>query len=119
VLLAVLSYGVLLSQLFFGPLLLNTYTRRVVVTLAVVVNLLIAVVFGQPWSSASTIAVTLLFVSDATWQRVEDVVLDVSQPATDWLIERGYDVVDRLDDVKYRAVYPVVDWFRFTILRRR
>ena len=118
VLLALLTYGVLLSQLFFGPLLLNTYARRIVIVLAIVVNILLAVVFAQPWSAISTIAVTALFVSDETWGRVEDVVLDVTQPATDWLIERGYDVVDRLDDLRYRFVLPAVDWFTATVLRR-
>lgn len=118
VLLAMLTYGVLLSQLFFGPLLLTSWTRRIVIVLALIVNLLLAVVFGQPWSALSTVAVTLLFVSDLTWERVEDAVLDATQPARDWLAERAYDVLDRLDDVRYRVVLPVVDWFRFTILRR-
>jgi hypothetical protein len=118
VLLALLTYGVLLSQLFFGPLLLNPITRRIVVVLAVAVNLLLGIVFGQPWSAVSTIAVFALFVSDDTWLRVEDVVLRVLQPVTDWSIERGYDVLDRLDDVRYRLWFPVVDWVRATVLRR-
>ena len=118
VLLALLTYGVLLSQLFFGPLLLNTLTRRIVVVLAVVVNVLLAVVLGQPWSAVGTVAVIFLFVSDATWERVEDSVLLAVQPVTDWLAERGYDVLDRLDDVRYKLVLPVVDWVRFTLLRR-
>lgn len=118
VLLAILTYGVLLSQLFFGPLLLNTYTRRVVVVLAVIVNILLGIVFGQPWSAISTLAVTALFVSDETWLRIEDAVLLKLQPVTDWGVERGYDVLDRLDDVRYRLWFPVVDWVRGTILRR-
>lgn len=118
VLLALLTYGVLLSQLFFGPLLLNAVTRRLVIVLAVVVSVVVAVVFAQPWSSLATIGVTLLFVSDETWERVEDVVLTATQPATDWTIERGYDVLDVLDSLRYRLVLPVVDWVRFTIFRR-
>ncbi len=118
VLLALLTYGVLLSQLFFGPLLLNPLTRRFVIVLAVVVNIVLGVVFGQLWSGIGVVAVTVLFVSDEAWERIEDVVLRVSQPATDWLIERGYDVVDRLDDLRYRFVLPAVDWVRFTVLRR-
>lgn len=118
VLLALLTYGVLLSQLFFGPLLLNRYTRRLVIVLAVVVNVLLAVVFAQPWSALSTLGVTLLFVSDRTWERVEDVVLGAAQPVTDWTVERGYDVLDGVDVVRYNVVLPVVDWVRFTILRR-
>jgi hypothetical protein len=118
VLLALLTYGVLLSQLFFGPLLLNRYTRRAVVVLAVVVNVLLAVVFAQPWSALSTLGVTLLFVSDATWERLEHVVVEALQPVTDWTIERGYDVLDVVDTVRYDVVLPAVDWVRFTILRR-
>jgi uncharacterized membrane protein YphA (DoxX/SURF4 family) len=118
VLLAVLTYGVLLSQLFFGPLLLNRFTRRLVIVLAVLVNLVLAVVFAQPWSAVSTIAVTGLFVSDDTWQRVEDVVLAATQPVTDWLLDRGYDLLDVVDAARYRVVLPVVDWVRFTLLRR-
>jgi hypothetical protein len=118
VLLALLTYGVLLSQLFFGPLLLNRITRRLVIILAVVVNVLLAVVFAQPWSALSTLGVTLLFVSDETWERIEDVVLDAAQPVTDWTIERGYDLLDLVDTVRYNVVLPAVDWVRFTILRR-
>lgn len=118
VLLAMLTYGVLLSQLFFGPLLLSAWTRRIVIVVAVVVNLLLAVVFAQPWSALGTIAVVMLFVSDDTWERVEDAVLTATQPVTDWCIERGYDVLDVVDGMRYRFVLPAVDWVRFTILRR-
>lgn len=118
VLLAALTYAVLLSQLFFGPLLLNPVTRRLVVTLAIVVNLLLGVVFGQPWSALVTVAVVALFISDDTWLRVEDVVMRVLQPVGDWLVDRWYAVVDRLDDLRYRLWFPVVDWVQATILRR-
>lgn len=118
VLLAALTYGVLLSQLFFGPLLLNAYTRRLVVVLALIVNVLLGVVFGQPWSAISTVAVIALFISDETWLRAEDAVLTPLQPVGDWLVERGYDIVDRLDDLRYRLFFPVVDWVRATVLRR-
>lgn len=117
-LLALLTYGVLLSQLFFGPLLLNPWTRRLVIVLAVVVNVLVAIVFAQPWSALSALAVTMLFVSDATWERLEDVVLSRTEPLTDWTVERGYDVLDLADTVRYNVVLPVVDWVRFTLLRR-
>ncbi len=116
--LALLTYGVLLSQLFFGPLLFNRVTRRIVVLLALVVNVLLAIVFGLLWSAVGTIAVTALFVSDRTWQRIEDAVLLTLQPVTDWSVERGYDVLDRFDDVRYRFVLPAVDWVKFTVLRR-
>lgn len=102
VLLAILTYAVLLSQLFFGPLLLNRHTRRLVVVVAVAVNVLLAVVLGLPWSAISTIAVTLLFVSDETWESLEDTVVLATQPATDWLIDRGYDVLDGVDDLRHR-----------------
>jgi uncharacterized protein (DUF2237 family) len=118
VLLALLTYGVLLSQLFFGPLLLNPVARRGVIVLAVLVNASLGVVFGQPWSALSTIAVMALFVSDDTWLRIEDAVLKAAQPAMDWCVERGYDVLDRLDDLRYRLWFPAVDWVRATVLRR-
>lgn len=118
VLLALLTYGVLLSQLFFGPLLLNPWTRRLVIVLAVAVNVLVAVVFAQPWSALSALAVTMLFVSDTTWERAEDVVLSRTEPLTDWTIERGYDVLDLVDTVRYNVVLPAVDWVKFTLLRR-
>lgn len=116
--LAVLTYGVLLSQLFFGPLLLNIYTRRIVIVLAVLVNLAVGIVFGQLWSAISTVAVIALFVSDETWLRVEDAVLTPLRPVGDWFVERGYDVLDRLDDLRYRLFFPAVDWVRATVLRR-
>jgi hypothetical protein len=118
VLLAALTYGVLLSQLFFGPLLLSAWTRRILVVLVVAVNLLGAVLFAQPWSAVSTIAVTMLFVSDSTWERLEDAVLTRLAPVTDWSVERVYDVLDVVDGVRYRFVLPAVDWVRFTVLRR-
>lgn len=118
VLLAALTYGVLISQLFFGPLLLNRIARRTVIVLAVLVNVLLAVVFAQPWSALSALAVTALFVSDDRWERVEDAVLTAVQPATDWALDRGYDLLDVADAVRYRAVLPVVDWVRVTVLRR-
>ncbi|MCD9197293.1 HTTM domain-containing protein [Aeromicrobium wangtongii] len=107
VLLALLTYGVLLSQLFFGPLLFNPWTRRVLIVVVGGVNLVLALVFAQPWSALSTIAVALLFVSDETWERVEH-----------WSIERGYDVLDLSDAVRYNVVLPAVDWVRFTLVRR-
>lgn len=118
VLLAMLTYGVLFTQLFFGPLLLNTYARRIVVVFAIIVNVLVAVVFGQLWSAVGAVAVTLLFVSDATWARLEDSVALATRPVTDWLVERGYDVLDGVDELRHRLVSPVTDWVRFTLSRR-
>lgn len=116
--LAALTYGVLLSQLLFGPLLLNARTRRIVIVLTVVVNIVVGILFGQPWSAVSTLAVTALFVPDEIWQRVEDIVLRAVHPVTDWCIERGYDFLDRLDDLRYRLFLPVVDWVRASVRRR-
>jgi len=112
VLLAVVTYAVLLVQLFFGPLLVNRHTRALVLTLAVVVNLLFAVVFAVPWSSLSIIAVTCLFVSTATFEALDGWLRDLLAPVGDWLVERGYDVADGLDALRYRLFFPVVDWVR-------
>lgn len=112
VLLAVVTYAVLLVQLFFGPLLLNRHTRGVVLSLAIVVNVLFAVVFAVPWSSLAIIAVTCLFVPTSAFEALDGRVRDVSAPVGDWLAERGYDVADRLDALRYRLFFPVVDWVR-------
>ncbi len=116
--LAVLTYGVMLSQLFFGPLLLHATTRRIVIVLAVVVNVLLGVMFGQLWSAVSTLALTALFVSDDTWQRIEHAGLLIWYPVADWCVERRYNILDCLDDIRYRLVFPAVDWIRLTLLRR-
>lgn len=111
VLLALLTYTVLLVQLFFGPLLLNPWTRRVVVAAAIGMNVFLGLVFATPWTSLAVIAVTLLFVSEGTLERAVS-------PVAEWLVMRGYDVLDVLDTVRFNVVDPVVDWVRFTILRR-
>ncbi|MBC7632389.1 HTTM domain-containing protein [Aeromicrobium sp.] len=118
VVLASLTYAVLLVQLFFGPLLLNPVTRRLVLALAVAVSVFFAVVFALPWSSLATIAVTSLFVADTTWQRIETGVLRGARPAGDWIVDRGYAIADKVDDARYRFVLPVIDRVRETFSRR-
>lgn len=118
VVLALVTYAVLLTQLFFGPLLLHPVTRRVAIVVTVLVNLLLAVVLALPWSSAAVIAVTGLFVSTATYERVDERLRRLLAPASDWAAMRGYDLQDVGDAVLHRTVYPVTDWVRFTILRR-
>lgn len=116
--LAVITYTVLFVQLFFAPLLLNPTSRRIVLTLAIAVNIVFAVLFAAPWSSAAVIAVTCLFASDGAFERIDDWVRDRFGPVGDWLALRGGSVYDAFDSVMHRTVYPVTDWIRFTIFRR-
>ncbi|AXT84500.1 hypothetical protein C6I20_04350 [Aeromicrobium sp. A1-2] len=116
--LAVLTYAVLMVQLFFGPLLLHPLSRRLVLGLSIALSVMFAVVFAAPWSSLATIAVTGLFVSSGTWARVDVLVRQAAGPAGDWLVLRWYDLLDLLDAGRHRFVFPAVDWVRITVFRR-
>ncbi len=118
VVLAVITYTVLLVQLFFAPLLLNPSSRRVVLTLAVAVNVVFAVLFAAPWSAAAVIAVTSLFASDDAFEHIDEWVRHRFGPIADWISVRGGGVFDGFDAAAHRVVYPVTDWVRFTIFRR-
>ncbi len=118
VVLAVITYTVLLVQLFFAPLLLNPASRRVVLALAIAVNIVFAFLFAAPWSAAAVIAVTCLFASDEAFERIDEWVRDRFGPLADWISVRSGGVFDVLDSAAHRVVYPVTDWVRFTIFRR-
>lgn len=118
IVLAIITYTVLFVQLFFAPLLLNPSSRRIVLTLAITVNVLFAILFAAPWSSVAVIAVTCLFASDGAFERIDDWVRDRFGPIGDWFAVRFGGVVDAFDSVLHRTVYPVTDWIRFTIFRR-
>ena len=118
VVLALATYTVLLSQLFFAPLLLNAVGRRIVIALAIGVNVVFGFVFATPWSSLAMIGVTCVFASSAAFVRLDERVRVLATPIGDWLALRGYDVLDVLDAARHRLVYPVTDWVRFTLLRR-
>ncbi len=118
IVLAVITYTVLFVQLFFAPLLLNPSSRRIVLTLAITVNIVFAVLFAAPWSSAAVIAVTCLFASDEAFERIDLWVRDHFGPIGDWFALRFGGVTDAFDAVLHRTVYPVTDWIRFTIFRR-
>lgn len=98
VVLGVLTYLVLFTQLFFGPLLLSPISRRVVILSAVVVACVFAVLFAAPWSQLAVLAVTVLFVSDETWLRVEDWVLDRLDPLTTTVGDRVLEGFDTVSD---------------------
>lgn len=116
--LALATYAVLLTQLFFAPLLLNAVTRRIVIAAAIGVNVVFGIVFATPWSSLALIAVTCLFASSAAFQTIDERVRDRGAPLADWFAVRWYDVLDALDAVRHRLYYPVVDWIRYAVLRR-
>ena len=96
--LAVLTYMVLLAQLFFAPLLLSNISRRIVVVLAVVVAVIFAVLLAAPWSQLAVIAVTVLFVSDDTWLRIEDWVMERIDPLAERFGDRILDFFDTIGD---------------------
>lgn len=116
--LAVVTYTVLLVQLFFAPLLLNPISRRLVLVLAVGVSVIFAFLFAAPWSSLAVIAVTGLFVSTPTWEAMDDRVRDVLGPPYEWLAEKGGGLLYLGDVLRHRLWLPVYDWVRYTIFRR-
>lgn len=116
--LAVITYTVLFVQLFFAPLLLNPNSRRIVLMLAITVNVVFAILFAAPWSSAAVIAVTCLFASDRAFERLDLWLRDRFGPIGDWLGVHFGGVADAIDWVLHRTVYPITDWIRFTIFRR-
>lgn len=118
VLLALATYLVLLTQLFFAPLLLNAVARRGVVVVAIVANVIFGVVFATPWTSLAMVGVTCLFASSATFVRLDEWIQERLSPVVDWLAMRGYDALDVLDAARDRLVYPVTDWVRYTLFRR-
>ena len=116
--LALLTYAVLLTQLFFAPLLLTPISRRIVIAATIVVNVLIAVLLALPWSSLACLALVALFVSTGTYERFDERLRSALAPAGDWFAMRGYDLQDAWFAVAERTVYPVSDWFRANVLRR-
>jgi hypothetical protein len=118
VLLAVLTYGVLMTQLFFAPLLLNRMSRRILIGATLVINALLAVMLGLMWSTVACLALVALFVSTSTYQRLDEKIRYAFEPVADWLVMRGYDLQDAWYTVADKSVYPAADWFRATVLRR-
>lgn len=118
VILAVITYTVLLVQLFFAPLLLNPSSRRIVIGMALAVNTAFALLFAAPWSSLAVIAVTCLFASDEAFEHIDQWVRDRFGPIGDWFAVHFGGVANAIDSVLHRTVYPVTDWVRFHVFRR-
>ena len=116
--LAVITYTVLLVQLFFAPLLLNPTSRQIVIGMAIAVNLAFAILFAAPWSSVAVIAVTCLFASDEAFERIDEWARATFGPIAGWIARRFAGVANVFDAGAHRFVYPVTDWVRFTIFRR-
>lgn len=114
VILALVTWLVLVVQLFFAPLLLHRVTRTIAVWSAIVVNLLFAAVLAAPWSALAFIAVTALFLDDDWWEEVGERIADRLFPVTDWFLDRWYPISDGVAD----RWFAVTDWVRFTIFRR-
>lgn len=116
--LAALTYAVLLTQLFFGPLLLNPITRRIVLVVTIVVNVAVGVLLALPWSSLAFIALAGLFVSGETYERIDEWLRATLAPVGDFLVLRWYDVQDLGAAVLDRTWWPVVDRLRSVGARR-
>ncbi|HWV26084.1 MAG TPA: HTTM domain-containing protein [Aeromicrobium sp.] len=117
VVLAVLTYLVLFTQVFFGPLLLSTISRRIVVVCAVTVAVIFAILFAAPWAQLAVIAVTVLFVSDRTWVAVEDRVLEIVDPLASRFGDRVLDTFDVVGDYGRDGIDAVIRGTR-RVLRR-
>lgn len=98
VFLAFLTYLVLLTQLFFAPLMLTRISRIVAVTVAIVANVFFAVVFGAVPAALAIIAVTLVVFPD-----------DLLEERVDWLAEVTEPLRLRLESVWFRLSDPFVD----------
>lgn len=125
VLLAIATYAVLLSQLFFVPLLLNRVSRAAVIWTAVIVNVFFGLLFAQPWAGIAIIAVTLVFASDASLRRVTTSAKPVTHRAgevtgnvTGALAGAGYVALDWLTALWTDYVLTVYDAVKFKITGR-
>lgn len=116
--LALLTWLVLVVQLFFVPAMLRAGVRDAVAITAIVVNAFFGIVLATPWASLVIMAGTALFVSDERWEELGWAVEDVFAPITDRVADAWYVVVDRLEDWWFRYVLAAVDWVRFTVFRR-
>ncbi len=111
VVLAIVTYLIIITQLFFAPLLISRHSRPVVIASAVLVSVLFAVLFAAPWSQLAVVAVTVLFVSESTWESLEDRVLDVVDVVADRIDSSTNGVVagvrdgsrDLMDSVRQRV----------------
>ncbi len=118
VVLALLTWTVLAVQLFFAPMLLRRWSRDLVSILAIVLNVLFAVVLATPWSSLAVIAVTGLFVSDDRWAALGDRVADLLWPLADRTADVRWAIADRIADWWYDHVLTLWDRVRVTVFRR-
>lgn len=100
VLLALITYAVLFIQLFFGVFLLNRITRRIGITLAVVVNAFFALLMGLPVASLAIIGTTAIFISTPSYETLLDWLDDLTMPARYWFEDRLDDVRDKIDDLR-------------------
>ncbi|MRJ78072.1 hypothetical protein GEV29_16155 [Aeromicrobium sp. SMF47] len=116
--LGALTYAVLLTQLLFGPLLLHTVTRRIVVAATILVNLVLAVLLAVPWSALAIVSLTAVFVSTESYERVDEWLRARVAPVGDWLALRWYAVEDAGTAVLERTWWPVADWVRAAVRRR-
>ena len=102
-LLAVITYAILLSQLFFAPLLLNKITRTLILALAITVNVFFGLIMSLPVSSLAIIAATGIFISGPAYEAVAGWIGDELIPVRYWLADRTDGLRDRWDDLRDRV----------------
>ena len=107
VVLAFLTYLVLLTQLFFAPLMLTRPSRIAAVTVAIVANVFFAVVFGAVPAALAIIAVTLVVFPD-----------DLLEERVDWLAEVTERPRQQVEDLWFRVSDPFVEAADAVRLRR-
>ncbi len=103
ILLALITYAVLFTQLFFGVFLINRITRRIVIALAIVVNIFFALLMSLAVASLAILAPTALFVSASSFESAAAWFGDVTLPAQYWLEDRLDDLRDRIDDFRTKT----------------
>ena len=95
VILGISTYIAVFTQLFFAPLLLRKVTRRIALTLVLLLHLAIAVLMALPWFSLAMIAFDAIFVSTTTYQWLErwlavklapvkELWFDMTDPIANW-----------------------------------
>lgn len=64
-------------------------------------HLTTALFMASPWSAFAMIALIAIFVPTHAYETADPWLRDVLRPVDDWLVERYYDVLDRLDDSRF------------------
>lgn len=103
ILVAIGTYAIVILQVFFAPLLLNKVAKPVVLTLAVAMKLMVAVVLADPLAGFAMIALLALLVTDDEFERLVSLLDLLPAPVEEWLVNRYYDILDGIDWARERG----------------